>query len=257
LAEFSSRGPNNDGWIKPELTAPGIDIYAATIVKTPRAGEGMADPSGYLSASGTSMATPHVTGAVALIRQAHPNWSPLQVKAALVNTAAQMNGQGGVTAQGNGSMRLEAAIACKGVLVTATDPICPTHSFGHIVHGGAKLTVKQALTIQQVTEETEQHAYQLQAAFRTSVEGLTAELSAGEVVCNEACVAAFDLTLVLDGEQVADGAYDGWVTATAPWGTLRLPFYVEVTKNASTTPVEPRRHDRGEKRIGPLRMVDR
>jgi minor extracellular serine protease Vpr len=256
LAEFSSRGPNNDGWIKPELTAPGVEIYSGTIQKAPRAGDGMADESGYISASGTSMATPHVTGAVALIRQAHPDWNPLQIKAALVNTAAQMPKQGGVMAQGNGSMRLQAAIACPAILVTATDPICPTHSFGRIVHGGKQVTVKQALTIQPLISDAAGLSYQLQTEVRQAAAGLTVELSAGEVVCTTSCMAAFDLTLTLDGKSIMDGAYEGFVVATGASGTLRLPFYVEVAKSASSLPVTPRRNS-APKRIGLLRMVDR
>ncbi|HLO04033.1 MAG TPA: S8 family serine peptidase [Symbiobacteriaceae bacterium] len=256
LAEFSSRGPNNDGWIKPELTAPGVDIYSATILKAPRAGDGMADESGYLSASGTSMATPHVTGAVALLRQAHPSWTPMQIKAALVNTAATMPKQGGVTAQGNGSMRLEAALACQAILVTATDPICPTHSFGRVIHGGEKVTVKQALTIQPLISDAAGLSFQLQAEVRQAAAGLTVELSAGEVVCTTSCMAAFDLSITMDGKTIVDGAYEGFVVASGPSGTLRLPFYVEVAKSASSLPVAPRQAS-APKRIGPLRMVDR
>lgn len=256
LAEFSSRGPNKDGWTKPELTAPGVDIYSATIQKAPRAGDGMPDPSGYISASGTSMATPHVTGAVALVRQAHPSWTAMQIKAALVNTAVTMPKQGGMMAQGNGSMHLQAAIAAQAVLVTATDPICPTHSFGRVIHGGERVTVKQALTIQPLIGDAAGLSFQLQAETRQAAAGLTVELSVGEVVCTTSCMAAFDLTLTLDGKSIIDGAYEGYVVATGPSGTLRLPFYVEVAKSASTLPVTPRQAS-APKRIGPLRMVDR
>lgn len=256
LAEFSSRGPNNDGWIKPELTAPGVDIYSATILRAPRAGDGMPDPSGYLSASGTSMATPHVTGAVALLRQAHPSWTPMQIKAALVNTAGTMPKQGGMMAQGNGSLRLQAAMACQAILVTATDPICPTHAFGRVIHGGERVTVKQALTIQPLVSDAAGLSYQLQAEVRQQVAGLTVELSAGEVVCTTSCMAAFDLSITLDGKAIVDGAYEGYVVATGQNGTLRLPFYVEVAKSASSLPVAPRQTS-APKRIGPLRMVDR
>ena len=75
LADFSSRGPVTDTWeVKPDIVAPGVDINSTI-------------PGGYLSLQGTSMAAPHVAGACALIKQAHPDWKPDQIKAALMNTA--------------------------------------------------------------------------------------------------------------------------------------------------------------------------
>lgn len=75
LAEFSSRGPVTGSWeIKPDVVAPGVAIQSSI-------------PGGYLSLQGTSMAAPHVAGACALIKQAHPNWTPVEVKAAIMNTA--------------------------------------------------------------------------------------------------------------------------------------------------------------------------
>lgn len=75
LADFSSRGPVTDTWeVKPDIVAPGVAINSTI-------------PGGYLSLQGTSMAAPHVAGACALIKQAHPEWTPDQIKAALMNTA--------------------------------------------------------------------------------------------------------------------------------------------------------------------------
>jgi len=88
LAAFSSRGPRvGDGAIKPDLTAPGVDIVAA---RAAAAGPGFGEPVGtsYLRLSGTSMATPHVAGAAALALQQHPGWSGAQLKAQLITSAA-------------------------------------------------------------------------------------------------------------------------------------------------------------------------
>ncbi|WP_405496821.1 S8 family peptidase [Streptomyces sp. NBC_00096] len=82
LADFSSRGPTVDGVSKPDVTAPGVDITAAQSTQS-------WDPpgNGYISMSGTSMATPHVAGSAALLLQQHPGWSGAQLKALLTGSA--------------------------------------------------------------------------------------------------------------------------------------------------------------------------
>jgi len=238
LAEFSSRGPNNDGWIKPELTAPGVNIYSSTITEAAMPGGGMPDASGYVVASGTSMATPHVAGAAALIRQAHSDWTSLQIKAALVNTARWMRSQGSVMDQGNGAMDLLKAMDCQAILVTATSPVSPTHSFGRVVNAGKEKTVTQSLTIQPLNPDAAQSQYKLSVEWGSALpEGLKAELSAADVTCNEeACMASFELTITADGQKVPDGAYYGFVVAQAEWGTVRLPFYYEASRRPAAQP---------------------
>jgi subtilisin family serine protease len=75
-SSFTSRGTRSPG-VKPDIAAPGD-----TIVST-----GIGTGNGVTSISGTSMASPHVAGIAALVRQAHPSWTPTDVKAALMNTA--------------------------------------------------------------------------------------------------------------------------------------------------------------------------
>ncbi|SES21985.1 S8 family serine peptidase [Lentzea albida] len=86
LAPFSSTGPRNgDGAIKPDITAPGVEIGAAAAGVL---GETRPKPAdGYIALSGTSMATPHVTGAAAILAQVHPDWNGEQLKAALTASA--------------------------------------------------------------------------------------------------------------------------------------------------------------------------
>lgn len=106
LAEFSSRGPSADGWaVKPEIAAPGQEIVAA------RSKDGFLGEPGqlYMPLDGTSMATPHVAGAAALLTQVHPEWTAAQRKAALM-ASAKPSAEVGVFAQGAGRVDVARAI---------------------------------------------------------------------------------------------------------------------------------------------------
>ncbi len=88
IASFSSRGPvvwNNKTLVKPDIAAPGVDICAAEHDNA-FASYRCKDQS-HVAISGTSMATPHIAGVIALMRQAHPDWTVDQVKQVLLNTA--------------------------------------------------------------------------------------------------------------------------------------------------------------------------
>ncbi len=77
MASFSSAGPRTpDARLKPDITAPGTNVVSA----------GMGTGTGTLIDSGTSMATPHITGVAALAIQAHPKWKPNAIKSAIINS---------------------------------------------------------------------------------------------------------------------------------------------------------------------------
>ncbi|MFE9933825.1 S8 family serine peptidase [Streptomyces sp. NPDC005533] len=101
-ATFSSRGPAGlRHTLKPEIAAPGVGISAAAA-----GGRGV---YAYQSMSGTSMATPHVAGAAAIVRQRHPEWTGQQIKAALVGSA-NTEVPGDVRETGGGRLDVKAAI---------------------------------------------------------------------------------------------------------------------------------------------------
>ncbi|MEU1182330.1 S8 family peptidase [Streptomyces sp. NPDC005820] len=106
VAEFSSTGPTADGALKPDLTAPGVDIVSA------KAAHGsMGDPAadGYVSLSGTSMATPHVAGAAAILAQRHPDWTGARIKQALTASTTPTTGATGYQ-QGTGRVDVSRAL---------------------------------------------------------------------------------------------------------------------------------------------------
>ena len=96
MGSFSARGPGPvPDILKPDVTAPGINILAGFTPDAANAAPG--ENFAYLT--GTSMSTPHVAGVAALLLQAHPDWSPSAIKSALMTTAHQsLTGSDGVTA---------------------------------------------------------------------------------------------------------------------------------------------------------------
>ncbi|KOV71879.1 hypothetical protein ADL01_19595, partial [Streptomyces sp. NRRL WC-3618] len=93
MAGFSSGGPvlpSGGDLLKPDLTGPGVDVFAGT---------SPANPAGYFKGyfgldSGTSMSSPHIAGLALLLRQSHPDWSPMEVKSALMTTATTKDNKG-------------------------------------------------------------------------------------------------------------------------------------------------------------------
>ncbi|XP_018468857.1 subtilisin-like protease SBT3.6 isoform X2 [Raphanus sativus] len=83
VATFSSRGPNSiaPAILKPDIAAPGATILAATTTNT------TLNDGGFIMLSGTSMATPVISGVVALLKALHPDWSPAAIRSAIVTTA--------------------------------------------------------------------------------------------------------------------------------------------------------------------------
>lgn len=84
LADFSSRGPGGFDMLKPDLSAPGVDVLAAYAGTTLTGSESLT-----ATISGTSMASPHTAGAAALMRQLHPSWTAPEIQSALKMTANQ------------------------------------------------------------------------------------------------------------------------------------------------------------------------
>jgi serine protease AprX len=126
LADFSSRGPTLDGRIKPDIASPGVSITSADAGTT----------GGYVTFSGTSMATPFISGTVALALQASPSWGPAEVRTALEGSAADRGAPGKDNEYGAGLVDGHAFVAtAAGMTGGTTFPTWSGFSAGVADHG--------------------------------------------------------------------------------------------------------------------------
>ncbi|WUD71282.1 S8 family serine peptidase [Streptomyces sp. NBC_00510] len=136
IADFSSRGPRfRDDAMKPEITAPGVDILAARSQWAPF-GTGS-----YATLSGTSMATPHVAGVAALVAAEHPDWNGARIKDALVSTSVATPD---IPADSGGNGRVDAVAATGSTLVATATADAGIHPPGGASGGTVTRTVEWA-----------------------------------------------------------------------------------------------------------------
>ncbi|EER91799.1 subtilisin-like protease SBT1.7 [Sorghum bicolor] len=100
VASFSGRGPSavTPGVLKPDILAPGLNILAAwppALSETETTSSSSGGSGRFNIISGTSMATPHISGVVALVRSVHPDWSPAAIKSAILTTSDEADSNGG------------------------------------------------------------------------------------------------------------------------------------------------------------------
>lgn len=145
LVRFSSRGPTTAGVVKPDLVAPGVDITAANAGGT--ADSDTPDP--YIEYSGTSMATPHVSGVVAMMLDADPGATPDRVRNTLLSTTdTPVDGADSPTdafAQGTGQVNASDALSPDLVLTNASE------SLGVV---GDEPYVNRTLTVENPTNDS-------------------------------------------------------------------------------------------------------
>ncbi|MBM7441067.1 S8 family serine peptidase [Streptomyces sp. HB132] len=172
-ADFSSMGPLVRSYgLKPDLSAPGVDINAAASQSVPGV-EGM-----YQQMSGTSMATPHVAGAAAILKQRHPEWSGQRVKDALMSSSKRLPGYTPYE-QGTGRLDVKAAVD---TTIEATGSVeAASYDWPHSADDAvAERTVTyrntgdEDVTLDLATD-TDAAAYRLSASELTVPAGSTAE----------------------------------------------------------------------------------
>jgi minor extracellular serine protease Vpr len=218
VAPFSSHGPSIDLRLKPEMVAVGTNMYMAAQRFDPNGM--MYDPSGYTVADGTSFSTPMISGALALVKQAHPNFTTWQLKSAVVNTATQDVTENGSTASvvstGNGKLSAGDAIQT----VVTVNPAAV--SFGALVTGTTP--TPQTLTIHYSgTSAATLTLAAVPALSALSASGPAPSLSRTvlPVVPGQADSA---VTLTLPTAVPRAGIYEGGIVIQGAGATLRVPY---------------------------------
>ncbi|MGW0881670.1 S8 family peptidase [Streptomyces sp. NPDC002671] len=223
LAEFSSTGPRvGDGAIKPDVTAPGVDITAAAAKGSVIDKEVGEKPEGYLTISGTSMATPHVAGAAAILKQEHPDWGYAELKGALTGSAK--GGDYTPFEQGSGRIAVDKAIKQSVV----ADPVSVSFGTQAWPHTDDKPVTKKVtyrnLGAEPVTLDL--------AATAKNPKGQAApagffKLGATKVTVPAHGKASVKLTVNTKLGGTLDGAYSAYVTATGGGQSVRTAAAVQ------------------------------
>ncbi|MFF7900639.1 S8 family serine peptidase [Streptomyces sp. NPDC007920] len=223
LAEFSSTGPRlGDGAIKPDVTAPGVAITAAAAKNSLIGQEVGESPAGYLTIDGTSMATPHVAGAAALLKQEHPDWGYAELKGALAGSAKG----GPYTPFEQGAGRIAVDKAIKQTVIA--DPVSVSFGIQSWPHTDDEPVTKQ-LTYRNLGTEDVTLSLAMTATDpkgRPVPDGFFT-LGATEVTVPAGDKASVDLTVNTRLGGTLDGGYSAYVTATGGGQTVRTAAAVQ------------------------------
>ncbi|WP_422733640.1 S8 family serine peptidase [Micromonospora sp. WMMD558] len=206
LADFSSRGPRlGDNGLKPEITAPGVGIVAARAT-----GTAMGTPvdDAYTRASGTSMATPHIAGAAAILAQEHPDWTAGKLKDALVSTT-KANPELTVFEQGGGRVDVARALGQR-VYGSATA------DFARVVSGGAAVERTVTYTNGTTAPQTLRLALDLRNQDSGAAEPDGVTVGSAEVTVPAGGSVAVPLRA--DPAKLDRGPHGGWLVATGADG---------------------------------------
>ncbi|MBV8256431.1 MAG: S8 family serine peptidase [Actinobacteria bacterium] len=242
VTDFSSSGPTAfTHALKPDVSAPGGQILSSTL--------GNVDSSRFAVFDGTSMATPHVSGAAALLLQLHPSWTPAEIKSALVSTAGPAWGdtartqEAAVPLEGGGLVSVPAAASP----LVFTDPA--SLSFENLAPGASR-----QLIVRVSDASGGAGTWTLTVASQTAPSGASVDAPATVVVPpgGEADIAV--TASVATG--AAQGEGYGFLVLRQGGATRRIPYLLYVDRPAlAAAPVLPLRPPvSGDTRTGTNRV---
>lgn len=207
MAGSSSRGPrranlgNGSVYLKPDVAAPGTNI-TSTLTCYDGVGCTGNEP---LTISGTSMASPHVAGLVALMRELHPSWSVAQIKALVMNTAnhniAETNLNDGTAGavygpQRAGAGRVDAVMAAADDVIAynTANPIAVSLTFeGDVVNNPGSVTDSQSVTVQ--NNEAFSVTYNLSVMTLTDTTGVAFSVTPASITVPAMSTGTFTVTV--------------------------------------------------------------
>jgi len=201
LRTASSRGPNPIGLeIKPEIMAPGTQITSLNL------GEGN------LTDTGTSMSTPHVSGAAALIKQLHPDWNVSTIRPALIGTARDL----GLNLTDQGAGRLDALAAVNVSFISEQ----PTLSMG--TKSSRLNNVTATFNLTDLSNRT--YNLSLVVSLRTGDGNVTLNASVVEL----SAMGTASVQLFINLTTAPEGVYSGLISANSSDTNISIPFWVQV-----------------------------
>ncbi len=238
IAGFSSRGPpilqtpgvgfssGELDKVKPDVTAPGVNVYSSV-------NGGCGSTGCFAFFQGTSMATPHVAGSAAVLKQLHPDWSPAQVKSALVNTAhrpvkSQTSGAALLNPMDRGGGRIDLAAA---ISITATietrpssqpsDVSQPSVSFGEIPSSG----IVRSFDITMASVSSGTVTYTIAVVAGKAGPSITPSVTM--VTLASGGTAVFSVTLTTS-PSLPDGDYFGDIVISGGTVAISVPYWVRI-----------------------------
>ncbi len=223
IADFSSSGPSMDIKFKPEVCAPGVGIYSTVTTTKTKSGERQAN---WAVMQGTSMASPHVTGAVALLRQAVPTADPKQIKAMFMSSADLLfnplaDEYVPLLSQGSGRINIPAAINCPAIF----DP--PAGAL-KAVQG----KISSLFKLQNITKKP----VKVELSYYSLGETTTAEIKPGTLNLKPGAQSLFEVSIICNED--SKGFLEGIVFASIDGKKVHLPIMIlngssEVPKQVS------------------------
>lgn len=210
IAQFSSRGPVTVNWmLKPDIIAPGVNILSTV-------------PGGYDILNGTSMAAPHVAGAIAAIKEAKPEWTNEQIFGAIKTTAQLIHSEEGELLepimQGAGLIDIASAIETETIIM---DPLLSFGKYGHHID---ERTLH--ITIENMSNEPQYYYFDIPKKEK----GLSWYLPK-KVTIEAGGKKELPIQLKVNTLELEEGTYQGWLRLNAGTKKLSLP-YVFISETA-------------------------